>query len=111
MNCRAFVLLLLLLLIPLAGMADKTDIVVLKNGDKITGEIKRVGGGLLEFNTDTMSTVYIEWRFIAQVISQTRQSIDTIDGRRYLGKMTALEEGDVIGIQTDSELIELPAST
>lgn len=109
MNCRALALLLLMLLIPLPGMAAKTDVVILKNGDKITGEIKRVGGGLLEFKTDTMSTVYIEWRFIAQVISSTQQSIDTIDGHRYLGRMESLEQGEVIGIQTGTELIELPA--
>ena len=87
MNCRKFVLLFLLLLMPLVGMAEKTDIVILKNGDKITGEVKRVGGGLLEFKTDTMDTVYIEWRFIAQVISQTTQpSVATmLKGAQSLG--------------------------
>lgn len=108
MNCLSRALLLVLLLLPLAAVAEKTDVVVLKNGDKITGEVKRVGGGLLEFSTDTMGRVYIEWRFIAKIFSDTNQSIDTVDGKRYLGKMTPLEEGDVIGIQTATELIELP---
>lgn len=106
---NAFMLFLVLLFLPATGLAAKTDVVILKNGDKITGEIKRVQAGLLEFSTDTMGTVYIEWRFIADVFSNTNQSIDTVDGRRYLGKLTPLEEGDVIGIQTPTELIELPA--
>ena len=101
-------LLLLLVLFQTSALADKTDVVVLKNGDKVTGEVKRVGAGILEFSTDTMGTVHIEWRFIAKIFSDTNQSIDTIDGRRYFGKLTALEGGDVIGIQTATELVELP---
>ena len=103
----ARLLLLLLSLSPLSGLADKTDIVILKNGDRITGEIKRVQAGLLEFSTDAMSTVIIEWRYIQQVISNADQSVDTTDGRRFLGKLTALDEGEVIGIQTDTSLVEL----
>ena len=100
---------ILMLLFPLTGIADKTDVVILKNGDKITGEIKRMAAGLLEFSTDPMGTVYIEWRYIAKIISNTNQSIDTVDGHRYFGKLTALEEGETIGIQTPTEVIELPA--
>lgn len=109
MKFNAFLVTLFLALAPLPVMAAKTDVVILKNGDKITGEIKRVGGGLLEFSTDTMGTVYIEWRFIAQVISNTQQSIDTVDGKRYLGKLVSLEQGDVIGIEEGNKMIELPA--
>ncbi|HKJ16929.1 MAG TPA: DUF481 domain-containing protein [Xanthomonadales bacterium] len=108
MKYHVLVAVFLILFIPASVMAAKTDVVLLKNGDKITGEIKRVGGGLLEFSTDTMGTVYIEWRFIAQVISNTQQSVDTIDGNRYLGKLVSLEEGDAIGIQTGSEMVEVP---
>ena len=59
------------LIVILAGLlhaggvfAQKTDIVILENGDRITGEIKRLEAGLLNFSTDTMGTVNIEWRFI-----------------------------------------------
>ena len=101
-------LLVFLLSCPLVAFAEKTDVVILKNGDKITGEIKRVGAGLLELNTDHMGTIHIEWPYIAKIFSDTNQSIDTIDGRRFFGRLTALEEGDVIGIQTSTSLIELP---
>ena len=54
-------LLFLLLLMPVcqAVAAPKTDVVVLKNGDKITGEVKTLERGRLEFSTDSMGTVYI----------------------------------------------------
>lgn len=108
MNHFVRLCLIICLLAPIAALADKTDVVILKNGDKITGEVKRVGAGLLEFSTDHMGTIYIEWPSIAKIFSDTNQSIDTIDGRRFFGTMTALEEGEVIGIQTPTSLIELP---
>ncbi len=108
MNYLGRLFLVFMLLSPAAVLADKTDVVILKNGDKITGEVKQVGAGLLELSTDHMGTIYIEWPSIAKILSDTNQSIETIDGRRFLGKMTALEEGDVIGVQTSTSLIELP---
>ena len=100
-------LLLSMTLLPFSVLADKTDIVILKNGDRITGEIERLQAGLLKVSTDAMGTIVIEWRYIAQVLSNGYQSVDTTDGRRYLGKLTSLEEGEVIGVQTRNELIEL----
>lgn len=99
----------LVLLAPTSVFADKTDIVILTNGDKITGEVKSLEGGLLSFSTDAMGTVNIEWQYIEQVISNTNQSIDTTDGRRFLGKLTAVENTANIGIETATSTIELPA--
>ena len=41
---------------------DKTDIVSLKNGDRVTGEIEELQRGKLTVKTDSMGTVSIEWR-------------------------------------------------
>lgn len=80
--------------------APKTDIVILENGDRITGEIKRLEAGLLEFSTDTMGTVTIEWRFIAQVISDTSQVVETTEGQRWLGQLEKPPEGENIVVNT-----------
>ena len=39
---------------------DKTDVVRLKNGDRITGEIKELERGKLTVKTDSMGTLSIE---------------------------------------------------
>ena len=41
--------------------AEKTDIIILSNGDRLTGEVKRMEFAQVEFKTDAMSTVYIDW--------------------------------------------------
>lgn len=97
----------LLFLAPALVFADKTDIVILKNGDRITGEVKSLQARILEFDTDPMGTVAIEWRYIDQVISKDNQSVDTTDGRRFLGRLTTVEGSDNIGIQTDGQVEEL----
>jgi hypothetical protein len=45
---------LLILCSPLPLYAEKTDIVILRNGDKITGEINKLDRSLLEYSTDDM---------------------------------------------------------
>ena len=45
----------------LNAVAAKTDIVILKNGDKITGEVKRMEYARLSFSTDAMKTLSIQW--------------------------------------------------
>ena len=49
--------------------APKTDIIVFKNGDKLTGEIKSLKRGRLSFNTDATGTISIEWAQISHIES------------------------------------------
>ena len=41
-------------------LAAKMDVVELQNGDHITGEVKSLNRGILEFDTDHMGTLCIE---------------------------------------------------
>ena len=41
--------------------AEKIDIVLLENGDRLTGEVKKLEMGMLSFKTDHMGTISIEW--------------------------------------------------
>lgn len=104
---RAFVFvprlhcLLLLLLFSSAAWAEKTDIVYLKNGDRVTGEVKSMDRGLLEFSTDHMGTVYIEWEDIREVTSTTGQAVELTNGQRFYGPMTKPEDQDMLVVNTD----------
>jgi putative salt-induced outer membrane protein YdiY len=74
--------------------APKTDIVVLINGDRITGEIKGLEYNRLRFSTDHMGTIYIEWDKIARVQSDQYLLLERSDGVRYYGQLV---EGDEDG--------------
>jgi len=68
-----------------SALAQKTDIVVLLNGDKMTGEIKSLQTGLLNFKTDNMGTVKIEWIKIDKIWTDKIYEIELVNGRTYYG--------------------------
>ena len=75
-----------------AAAAPKTDVVVLANGDRITGEIKGLEHGQLRLSTDNMGTIYIEWDKIARVRTQQYLLLERSDGVRYYGQLVAGEQ-------------------
>ena len=70
-----------------AAWAQKTDVVTLLNGDKITGEIKNLDRGVLEFSTDDAGTIDIEWDKVGTIEAKRSFEVETSDGRRMLGTL------------------------
>ncbi len=96
---RIFVI-ILLLLTSQAVLAEKTDVVFLQNGDRITGEVKSLFRGKLEFSTDHMGTLFIEWNDIAEIRSTIGQSIELTNGQRFYGPLTKTEDSDMLMVET-----------
>ncbi|MGB7903619.1 MAG: hypothetical protein WCF43_02925, partial [Steroidobacteraceae bacterium] len=69
--------------------APKTDIVVLVNGDKITGEVKSLEYNRLKLSTEHMGTIYVEWDKIASLQSSQYLLLERTDGTRYYGQLVA----------------------
>jgi hypothetical protein len=67
--------------------AQKTDIVTLLNGDRITGEIVKLDRGRLELKTDDAGTIDIEWENIGGVRAVRQFEVVASDGRRFLGSL------------------------
>jgi Protein of unknown function, DUF481 len=65
----------------------KTDVVILYNGDKITGEVKSLYAGILELDTNAIGTIKIEWQEVARVESIHNYEVRLAEGKRYYGKM------------------------
>jgi hypothetical protein len=83
----SFLLLLFgVVVVPVPAWAAKTDIVVLLNGDRITGEVKELAYGQLKFSTDDMGTLYIEWSKIAALTTAQQLQVELADGRRVFGQ-------------------------
>jgi hypothetical protein len=67
-------------------------VVVLVNGDRITGEVKELAYGQLKFATDGMGTLYIEWAKIASLTTTRTLQVEMLDGRRLIGNGAARGE-------------------
>ena len=83
-----------------AQAAPKTDIIIFKNGDKLTGEIKSLKRGKLSFNTDAMGTISIEWDKIAHIESLQYIQIETSSGARYFGRLELTEASGTVAVAT-----------
>ncbi len=93
---------LLAVLMSAEVMAAKTDIIYLKNGDRITGEIKSLTRGKLELSTDHMDTVSIEWDDIQEIVSKTGQVVEKLDGDRLYGPLIKPENADILVVDTSA---------
>jgi hypothetical protein len=65
----------------------RTDVVTLANGDRITGEITRLERGQLEFKTDDVGTLYLEWDKLTSLVSKRLVEVTTTDGETLLGSL------------------------
>lgn len=96
---RVLALALLAGLAPLAH-AEKTDVVFMENGDRLTGELRSMGRGKITYKTDIASTIYLEWERISQVEIQRDILVETIDGVRYSGHIGKTDKPDEISVAT-----------
>ena len=64
-----------------------TDVVVLKNGDRITGEVQQLDRGRLRYKTDDIGTVEIEWDNVQSVTAAAPFDVDDVNGDLYLGTL------------------------
>ena len=99
LSTRLLAIILLSLTSQLAW-AEKTDIVYLHNGDRITGEVKNLLRGKLEFSTDHMGTIHIEWADIREIVSDTSQALELSNGQRFYGPLVKAENPDIVAVNT-----------
>jgi hypothetical protein len=77
----------LLVLLATPALAAKTDVVVLRNGDRLTGEVQQLERGRLRLKTDNLGTVEIEWDKVESVAAAAPFDVDDLRGSRYLGSL------------------------
>ena len=101
-----FVCLTALLFSP-ASFAQKTDIVHLNNGDKVTAEIKELSRGQMRLSTDAFGTIYVKWHDVDHVESTKRLQIEMIDGRRFFARIHPEQETGKLNLDVSGEKLEL----
>ncbi len=75
-----------------AGAREKTDILVMKNGDRMTCEIKGLAAGILYVSFDYIDgTASVDWSKVARVESNQPFLVKGTDGSVYTGKLRTLD--------------------
>ena len=95
-----------------ASAQPKTDVVTLANGDRITGEVKGLDRGRLEFSTDDAGTLYLEWDKLVSLVANRQLEVVTNDGRRFLGSLGTADAGSISVVEPDrSVVLRMPEVT
>ena len=81
----------LLFSLPLFGR-ENTDVLIMKNGDQLTGQIKGLGSGVLYFGLPyVIQTLSVDWSQVAQLKSTQLFIVKTEDGSVYRGVLNSTE--------------------
>ncbi|MEE8191392.1 MAG: DUF481 domain-containing protein [Gemmatimonadales bacterium] len=100
----------LLVLWAAPAFAQKTDVVILRNGNEITGEIKKLDKGKLEYSTDDMGRINIEWDKILHLTSNHYFEVEQQSGAKHFGQLRRTDEpGELVVVLTRP--VTLPMSS
>ena len=80
-------LITLLLVVVDVAVAARTDEGVLYNGNTITGEVKSLKQGKLEYRTDHAGTLYLEWDYFHFISSNTFFEVENNRGEFFYGTL------------------------
>ncbi len=96
MKCRHMLLCLLSLLALDAPLfaREKTDVLVMRNGDHLTGEVKGLDAGVLYVSFGYIDgTTSVNWSEVASLESKQLFVVKTEDGSVYTGSLKTAENG------------------
>lgn len=92
----------------------KDDMVVMKNGDRFTGEIKGLQHGELTFKSDYMKdSVQLDWERVESLESKDNFIVALTDGQRITGIIArrSSESNDQFTIVTAESIVEVSSPT
>jgi hypothetical protein len=97
-----------------AAHAKRKDVVIMKNGDHFTGEVKRLENGLLFVETDYVAgNIGLDWNQVESVQSTATYRIVLSNGKRLVGKIEKVssekaKEADFL-IREATEEVQVPS--
>lgn len=101
--------LLACLLAPFAAhAAARTDVLLLLNGDQITGEVKALANGRLEFKTDKAGTLQVKWDAVKRLTSTLFFEVILDDARRLYGELLPAGSDGFLRVGLDTQGVEVP---
>jgi hypothetical protein len=85
---RIVILSYVLLLVPSLFARESTDVIVMKNGDHLTGEIKGLNAGVLYMSMQyILGTSSVQWSNVERLESKQLFLVKTADGSVYSGTL------------------------
>jgi small nuclear ribonucleoprotein (snRNP)-like protein len=84
----------------LCAFAAQADEVLLKNGDKITGEVLSKSGNTLEMKTDYADKVVIKWDAV-ETLNSSKPVLITLKNKQEFTGLAGNSENNSMTLKTD----------
>src|SRR5436190_14460647 len=84
---------------PSSACARNSDVVILRNGDRISGEVKGLSRGKLDFITDDAGRLSIEWEKVRSLTSPFAYDVDMGSGETHFGRLVSSERDGYLVVQ------------
>ncbi len=99
---------LLLLALAAPARAEKVDVVVLRNGTKVVGELKSMSKSRIELGTDDMGTLKIEWDNVVSITAPEFFEVEDMNGGLRFGSLRPGPGEGTLEVVADYGTDELP---
>lgn len=99
-----FAIVIIVVAAAVAEARDKTDVMVLNNGDRVTCEIKSLSRGKLTVKTDAMGTIDVKWTEVVSIESQYYYRVVTSSGRRLYGSLDWQVGSDMLTVAGETSV-------
>jgi small nuclear ribonucleoprotein (snRNP)-like protein len=98
---RACLCALLCLALLLDSRAEaQEDTITMRNGDRLSGEIKSLDRGMIRFDTDATDTIPIKWEHVEDLTSAQSFLVTLSNGRRVFGSIQGVDAGKMVTLST-----------
>ena len=87
---------------------DKSDVVELRNGNHLTGDIVSLEYGTLDLKTDQMGTLRIEWPAVRSVSSKFAFAIEQTGGAKFYGTIAPSPDGTALLVTEGEKVTQIP---
>jgi hypothetical protein len=87
---------------------DKSDVVLLRNGNYLTGDIVSLEYGVLSLKTDQMGTIRIEWPAVRSLTSKFAFAVEQRGGAKSYGIIATGDDGTTLLVGSGESATRIP---
>jgi hypothetical protein len=88
--------------------ADKVDVIQLRNGDRLTCEIKKLDRSVLTVSTDPLGKASVHWGEITGMASPRTFDVQVASGEHYYGSLLIGPTGQLVVAESVGSTVNLP---
>ena len=106
----SIITLILLILSLLIGQGATADVLTLKNGDRITGDVKRIWDSEITIEPEYSHEFKVDMRAVDHIESERKFEIELEDGRSIVGKFAGMDSSGNQVVTAGEETFSAPLS-